>query len=33
MNMTDIVQLVLGLLIFPLVYAHIVANVIIPAMT
>ena len=33
MNMTDIVQLVLGLLVFPLLYAHIVANVIIPAMT
>ncbi len=33
MTMTDSVQLVLGLLIFPLLFAHILANVVIPMMT
>ena len=33
MTLTDGVQLVLGLLIFPLLFAHIVANVVVPVMT
>ena len=33
MTLSDGVQLVLGLLIFPLLFAHIVANVVVPAMT